>query len=125
MASVASTRDSASAKAAGFSPRLPILRVIALTAPFLLAFQWPSDHLAVQVLVTAGLAYILFCWTSFFHEAAHQTLHDRPHSLNVLAGRAVGTLLFVPYTAYRETHIRHHAVLNTPGDWELWPYADP
>jgi fatty acid desaturase len=30
-----------------------------------------------------------------------------------------------PYTVYREAHIRHHAYLNKPHDWELWPYADP
>ena len=33
--------------------------------------------------------------------------------------------MLVPYTAYRETHIRHHAYLNKPNDWELWPYSDP
>jgi len=33
--------------------------------------------------------------------------------------------MFVPYTAYRETHIRHHAYLNKPNDWELWPYSSP
>lgn len=31
----------------------------------------------------------------------------------------------VPYTVYRECHIRHHAYLNKPADWELWPYSDP
>lgn len=37
----------------------------------------------------------------------------------------LGTLMFTPYSAYREVHIRHHAYLNTPRDWELWPYSDP
>ncbi len=33
--------------------------------------------------------------------------------------------MFVPYNIYRESHIRHHAYLNKPSDWELWPYSDP
>ena len=33
--------------------------------------------------------------------------------------------MFTPYTVYRESHIRHHAYLNKPTDWELWPYSDP
>jgi fatty acid desaturase len=34
-------------------------------------------------------------------------------------------VVIIPYTVYRETHIRHHAYLNRPNDWELWPYSDP
>src|SRR5262249_9270548 len=34
-------------------------------------------------------------------------------------------LILVPYGCYRESHIRHHAYLNKPCDWELWPYASP
>ena len=33
--------------------------------------------------------------------------------------------MYVPYTVYRESHIRHHAYLNRPNDWELWPYSNP
>jgi fatty acid desaturase len=40
-------------------------------------------------------------------------------------GRVLGTAILVPYTVYRESHITHHAYLNTPSDWELWPYNDP
>ena len=40
-------------------------------------------------------------------------------------GRVIGTMIGVPYSIYRESHIRHHAYLNKPYDWELWPYSDP
>ena len=46
-------------------------------------------------------------------------------ALSIWTGRLLGTMMFTPYTAYREVHIRHHAYLNTPRDWELWPYSDP
>jgi fatty acid desaturase len=45
--------------------------------------------------------------------------------MSIWTGRLLGTLMFTPYTAYREVHIRHHAYLNSPRDWELWPYSDP
>jgi fatty acid desaturase len=69
-------------------------------------------------------AAMMFCWTSALHEAAHQTLF-KSRALSVWTGRMLGTVMFTPYTAYREVHIRHHAYLNTPRDWELWPYSDP
>jgi fatty acid desaturase len=88
------------------------------------AFPWPVDHWAVQVFWMMVTAYFMFCWTSCFHETAHQTLFSSQR-LSVALGRVLGWLMFVPYTAYRETHIRHHAYLNKPNDWELWPYSDP
>ncbi len=42
-----------------------------------------------------------------------------------IIGRILGTSIGIPYTVYREIHLRHHAYLNTPLDWELWPYSDP
>jgi fatty acid desaturase len=66
----------------------------------------------------------MFCWTSALHEAAHQTLF-KSRALSIWTGRFLGTMMFTPYSAYRESHIRHHAYLNTPRDWELWPYSDP
>jgi len=40
-------------------------------------------------------------------------------------GWFLGTAMGVSYTSYLETHVRHHAYLNRPEDWELWPYAQP
>ena len=74
--------------------------------------------------LVAATAAMMFCWTSALHEAAHQTLF-KSRWLSILCGRLLGTLMFTPYSAYREVHIRHHAYLNTPRDWELWPYSDP
>lgn len=91
---------------------------------WLIAFPWPADHWAARVFWILVTSYFMFCWTSAFHETAHQTLF-RSQRLSVLLGRVLGWLMFVPYTAYRETHIRHHAYMNKPNDWELWPYSDP
>jgi fatty acid desaturase len=70
------------------------------------------------------LTYCWFCVGGSFHEAAHQTLFRSP-SVNLWVGRVLGMMIGIPYTAYRETHRRHHAYLNTTGDYELWPYSDP
>ena len=89
-----------------------------------LVTHWPADHWITVTFWTVVLAYLFFCLTSLFHEAAHQTVVPSRWA-NIWGGRCIGTLMFVSYTAYRETHIRHHAYLNQPHDWELWPYADP
>lgn len=89
-----------------------------------IAHPWPVDHWAVVVAWQFYTAYILFCWTSCFHETAHQTLTGSPW-VSIWLGRALGCVMGTPYTAYRESHIRHHAYLNKPSDWELWPYSDP
>ena len=89
-----------------------------------LAWNWPSDALVSRVVMTCFTAYFMFCWTSCFHETAHQTL-TRWRWLDILIGRALGTAVYVPYTVYRESHIRHHAYVNRPNDWELWPYSNP
>ena len=89
-----------------------------------LGLAWPSDNPLIMTGWTLVTAYALFCWSSVFHETAHHTLNG-PKEENIKLGRVLGTLLLVPYTAYRETHIRHHAYMNTPDDWELWPYSDP
>ena len=83
-----------------------------------------SGNPLVAVALALLTAAMMFCWTSALHEAAHQTLW-RSRSASIWTGRLLGTLMFTPYTAYREVHIRHHAYLNTPRDWELWPYSDP
>lgn len=89
-----------------------------------LAIRWPADYWAVQCFWTLFTAYFLFCWTSCFHETAHQTL-CRSRRVSIWLGRFLGTAMYTPYSVYRESHIRHHAYLNKPTDWELWPYSDP
>lgn len=85
---------------------------------------WPPDNWVTYVTWTVFAAYFLFCWTSCFHESAHQTL-TAWRWLDITIGRILGTIMYVPYTVYRESHIRHHAYLNRPNDWELWPYSNP
>lgn len=97
---------------------------IAAVAIAALAAGWPNEGWPYRVLWTAIASYGLFCWTSCFHEAAHHTLCGS-RRFSVLVGRILGTMMYVPFHAYRESHIRHHAYLNKPTDWELWPYSDP
>lgn len=85
---------------------------------------WPSAHWAVTMLWVVVAAYSMFCWTSCFHEAVHHTLGGSKN-FSVAIGRFIGTMIFVPYHVYRDSHIRHHAYLNKASDWELWPYSDP
>ncbi|QDS97398.1 fatty acid desaturase family protein [Adhaeretor mobilis] len=83
-----------------------------------------TGNVWLLTLLTVFTASMMFCWTSALHEAAHQTLWQS-RNLSVWSGRLLGTFMFTPYSMYREVHIRHHAYLNTPRDWELWPYCDP
>ena len=97
---------------------------ISLVCIWALAVQYPSNAISWQIGWTLAAAYCMFCWTSCFHETSHQTLtSNRSHS--IWLGRLLGTAILVPYNIYRESHIRHHAYLNKPYDWELWPYSDP
>src|SRR5438874_13031246 len=89
-----------------------------------LILSWPSDHWLVTTGWTLVAAYTLCCWTSCFHDTAHQTLTPWRWA-DLAIGRFLGTAMFVSYSVYRETHIRHHAYMNRPNDWELWPYSNP
>lgn len=89
-----------------------------------IATGWPTDHWAWYVLVVAWLAYFQHAWMTIFHEDAHYALY-RGKSHNVRNGTIVGTLLMVPFSVYRQVHIRHHSRMSLPEDWELWPYCDP
>ncbi|GAB5442361.1 MAG: hypothetical protein Fues2KO_27100 [Fuerstiella sp.] len=97
------------------------LGVLGLT---MLAFPWPAATVPVYLVWLAFTTFIFFCYTSCFHECAHQTL-SQSAKLSIFVGRILGTAMWTPYTVYRESHIRHHAYLNKPTDFELWPYSDP
>ena len=107
----------------GFLLRMACLPAAAVGL-YSLAWPWPADNWAVRVVWTCYTAYFLFCWTSCFHETAHQTL-TKWRWLDITIGRFLGTVMYVPYTVYREAHVRHHAYVNRPNDWELWPYSHP
>ena len=70
------------------------------------------------------LTYCWFCVGGLAHELVHQNLPFGPRATRVI-GRILGTSIGIPYWVYKEVHMRHHAYLNTPLDWELWPYSDP
>lgn len=94
---------------------------------FSLASGWPTASPVWIAALTLVLAYFQHCWTTIFHEDAHYTMYPDPNARwhNVLNGTIVGTLLLLPFSIYRQAHIRHHSKMNTPEDWELWPYNDP
>ncbi|MFQ5501137.1 MAG: fatty acid desaturase family protein [Phycisphaerae bacterium] len=89
-----------------------------------IAIGWPTEHWLWYAFVVAWLAYFHHTWMTIFHEDAHFALYQGK-SHNVRNGTIVGTLLMVPFTVYRQVHIRHHNRMNCPEDWELWPYCDP
>ncbi len=91
---------------------------------YALAAGWPTTHPAWIAAATLWLAYFQYCWTTIFHEDVHYTLY-RARWHNIFNGTIVGTLLLVPFSVYRQVHVRHHAKMNSPDDWELWPYTDP
>lgn len=91
---------------------------------FMLATGWPTTNPLFVAAIVLTLVYFEHCWTIIFHEDAHLMLYKaRWH--NYFNGIIVGTLLMLPFTIFRQVHIRHHAKMNTPDDWELWPYVDP
>lgn len=107
-----------------FWPRFllfPILAV-ALYPPFVMS--WGGDGWIIRTVWVAFLTFCWFCVGGSFHESVHHTLF-KSASRNVMFGRILGIMIGIPYSVYRETHRRHHACLNTPGDYELWPYSDP
>lgn len=89
-----------------------------------LAWGWPAENLLWTAFVILWLAYFQHTWTTIFHEDAHHALY-RARWHNTFNGVIVGTLLMVPFSVYRQVHIRHHAKMSSPEDWELWPYCDP
>jgi len=82
----------------------------------------------MPVLVAAPLASLLLAWQSSFQ---HETIHGHP-----TASRRINTLLgwpplslWLPYEAYRESHLRHHrckgARLTRPADDPESHYLPP
>jgi len=105
-------------------PRFLLFPVMALLAYVGIVIHGTDGAWWVKALWVVATGYCWFCLGGSFHEMAHQTLGQHPR-ISVWGGRIIGTFMIIPYTVYRETHIRHHAYLNSPRDWELWPYSDP
>ena len=107
-----------------FWPRFLLFPALAVLLYPSFVLGWGGDSFPVRAAWVALLTFCWFCVSGAYHEAAHQTLFRRPF-WNLWFGRGLGVLVLVPYTAFRETHRWHHAYLNTPDDYELWPYCDP
>ena len=100
------------------SRRLILLLPLAVA---MVVWSWRTNDATVSWLLALPVAYFFLCVTSLFHEFTHRHNHPRCR----IWAELIGTLILTPATAYRETHVRHHAYLNKPVDWELWPYSDP
>jgi fatty acid desaturase len=98
-------------------------RLLILLAPtiVLIVICWRGAPWPAEALMIAWTAYFFLCATSLFHEFIHRVEHFRCRAW----AEVIGTVILTPALAYRESHVRHHAYLNRPVDWELWPYSDP
>ncbi|MCA8984909.1 MAG: fatty acid desaturase [Planctomycetaceae bacterium] len=105
-------------------PRFLLFPCIAVAG--YLAVLGPLEVQAWWVIASwvAILSYCWFCLSGSFHEASHGSLF-RSRVLNEIYGQIVGIIVLIPFSSYRATHRWHHAYLNTPRDFELWPYSDP
>jgi fatty acid desaturase len=105
-------------------PRFLLFPAVAVMGYCAFVLGWGGNGILATLAWSIPLGYCWFCISGSFHESVHQTM-GRWRDANVWFGRVVGTLVGIPYTAYRESHIRHHAYLNTADDYELWPYSKP
>ena len=122
---IASTEHAVSGESSDrFWLRFLLFPTLAITAYPLFIMGFGGTGWFPQTLWVVFLTYCWFCVGGAFHEAAHQTLF-RNSEWNLWYGRLLGWMIGIPYSVYRETHRRHHAYLNTPDDYELWPYSDP
>ncbi|MEO1981106.1 MAG: fatty acid desaturase [Fuerstiella sp.] len=89
---------------------------------------WMAHYAPTNIIASAVwiplLTFAWFCIGGTSHEIVHGNLIINK-TLGTAIGRIIGTVLGIPYTVYKEVHMRHHAYLNTPLDWEMWPYGDP
>lgn len=68
---------------------------------------------------------MLLGFSEMMHQGAHGNLCGRVKSLNHALGRVAGAVVGIDMNAYREFHLAHHRLVNTPDDSERPIYADP
>ena len=105
-------------------PRLIAFPIIACTGQCWWMMNYSPTDIAASMVWIPLLAYAWFCIGGLTHEIVHGNLSWN-RAVQKAIGRLIGTVLGIPYTVYKEVHMRHHAYLNTPIDWEMWPYTDP
>lgn len=105
-------------------PRFLLFPLIAVIGYAGLVWEVEQHSLWIAAGWVAILSYCWFCLAGSFHEAAHGSLF-RNHFINEAYGQTVGVLILIPFSTFRATHRMHHAYMNTPKDYELWPYSNP
>ncbi|MFK7821803.1 MAG: fatty acid desaturase [Planctomycetaceae bacterium] len=107
-----------------FVGRFVAFPLFAIVGYIPLAMGWPNDHWLTELILVGLLSYSWFCVGGLSHELVHGNLKT-PKWFQHSAAHVIGTFIGIPLTVYRESHLRHHAYLNTPLDNELWPYSNP
>jgi len=120
---IAVAAEQASEHDGGTMP-LYVLFPLGVVCLWAIAQPWATQSVAVYLPLMAMTSFVFLCYTSCFHETVHHTLGNSKW-FSIVVGRILGTVMFTPYSTYRESHVRHHAYLNKPNDFELWPYSDP
>ena len=105
-------------------PRMLAFPVCALAGQWLWMQHMDELPLYANTGCVVLLTYCWFCVGGLSHELVHQNLPLGPRVTRIIA-QCIGISIGIPYSVYKDVHMRHHAYLNTPLDWELWPYSDP
>src|SRR5262245_20234618 len=78
----------------------------------------------LTVLLILLVAHLMHSHLIAYHEAIHRLLFPN-RLLNEVIGTTIGTLGYMPFSAFRGLHQTHHAHLATERDEELWPFVHP
>lgn len=77
------------------------------------------------IILVPAFAFMMTGFSEMMHQGAHGNLCGRVRVLNNMLGRIAGAAIGVDMVAYREFHLQHHRLVNTPDDSERPIYADP
>jgi len=124
MSNATLTTSTLSSPQLGNWPRFLLFPLVAVVGYAGLVWQVEQQSFWIAAGWVAVLSYCWFCLAGSFHEAAHGSLFRNP-LVNELYGQLVGIVILIPFSTFRATHRMHHAYMNTPKDYELWPYSDP
>lgn len=93
-------------------PLIDLLFSLIMAATFLYLISIPAilPYVLSQLLLGLLILRSLF----LMHECAHGTAFREP-KMNVLLGHIHGLLCFLPFSAWRHTHLKHHAFSGVRG----------
>lgn len=77
------------------------------------------------LLLVPAFGVMLSGLSETMHQGVHGNLCGRVRPLNDLLGKITGAVVGIDFTAYREFHLKHHRLVNTPDDPERPIYSMP